>query len=211
MAKRSVIVVVLFIGLVGIWIGGCETQEQKVERLITELGHKETKDRKNAARALGSIGEGAVDAVPALIQLLQDQDEDPRVRLKAEWALGKTGVPEAIKAVEYAVQRRKAKKLIKELQDQNPEVRANALHKLVEIGEDAVPALIQALQDQDSNVRNNAARALGSIGEGAVDAVPALIQLLKDQDEWVRINAAWALEEIKKFLPEATDGEDFDF
>ena len=103
MAKRSVIVVVLFLGLVGIWIGGCETQEQKVERLITELGHKETKDR------------------------------------------------------------------------------------------------------------NNAARALGSIGEGAVDAVPALIQLLKDQDEWVRINAAWALEEIKKFLPEATDGEDFDF
>ena len=76
---------------------------------------------------------------------------------------------------------------------------------------DAVPALIQALQDQDSNVRNNAARALGSIGEGAVDAVPALIQLLKDQDEWVRINAAWALEEIKKFLPEATDVEDFDF
>ena len=90
MAKRSVIVVVLFIGLVGIWIGGCQTQEQKVERLITELGHKETKDRKNAARALGSIGEGAVDAVPALIQLLQDQDEDPWVRLNAEWALFRT-------------------------------------------------------------------------------------------------------------------------
>ena len=82
---------------------------------------------------------------------------------------------------------------------------------MVEIGEDAVPALIQALQDQVSNVRNNAARALGSIGEGAVDAVPALIQLLKDQDEWVRINAAWALEEIKKFLPKTTDNADFDF
>jgi hypothetical protein len=54
-AKRSVIVVVLFIGLVGIWIGGCETQEQKVERLITDLGHKETNVRNNAARALGSI------------------------------------------------------------------------------------------------------------------------------------------------------------
>ena len=83
MAKRSVIVVVLFIGLVGIWIGGCQTQEQKVERLITELGHKETKDRNNAARALGSIGEGAVDALPALIQLLQDQDE--WVRINAAW------------------------------------------------------------------------------------------------------------------------------
>ena len=85
MAKRSVIVVVLFIGLVSIWMGGCQTQEQKVERLITELGHKETKDRKNAARALGKIGEGAVDALPARIQLLKDQDE--WVRINAAWAL----------------------------------------------------------------------------------------------------------------------------
>ena len=83
MAKRSVIVVVLFIGLVGIWIGGCETQEQKVERLITELGHKETKVRANAAEALSYIGE---DAVPALIQTLKDQDED--VRYLAAEALG---------------------------------------------------------------------------------------------------------------------------
>ena len=76
---------------------------------------------------------------------------------------------------------------------------------------DAVPALIQALKDENKDVRVNAAVALGQIGEGAKDVVPALIQALKDQDEWVRINAAWALEEIKKFLPEATDGEDFDF
>ena len=85
MVKKSATVMFLFVGLFGIWMGGCETQEQKVERLITELGHKETKDRKNAARALGSIGEGAVDAVPALIQLLKDQDE--WVRINAAWAL----------------------------------------------------------------------------------------------------------------------------
>ena len=36
MTKKSVVVTVLFVGF-GIWIGGCQTQEQKVERLIGEL------------------------------------------------------------------------------------------------------------------------------------------------------------------------------
>jgi hypothetical protein len=31
---RSTIVMFLFVGLVGIWMGGCETQDQKVEKLI---------------------------------------------------------------------------------------------------------------------------------------------------------------------------------
>ena len=34
---RSITVMFLFVGLVGIWMGGCETQEQKVERLIKAL------------------------------------------------------------------------------------------------------------------------------------------------------------------------------
>ena len=93
MAKRSVIVVVLFIGLVSIWMGGCQTPEQKVERLIKKLGHKKAKVRANATEALSNIGE---DAVPALIQALQDQD----VRINAVQALGKIGTPEALKAVE---------------------------------------------------------------------------------------------------------------
>ena len=33
MAKKSVVVMVLFAGLFGIWMSRCETQEQKVERL----------------------------------------------------------------------------------------------------------------------------------------------------------------------------------
>ncbi|MFP6724448.1 MAG: HEAT repeat domain-containing protein [Candidatus Poribacteria bacterium] len=68
---RSTIVMFLFVGLVGIWMGGCETQDQKVEKLIQQL--KEDNDW-HAAEALGSIGEGAVDAVPALIQALKDQN-----------------------------------------------------------------------------------------------------------------------------------------
>ena len=43
-------------------------------------------------------GEGAIDAVPALIHLLQDRDVD--VRRDAAGALGQIGTPEALKAVE---------------------------------------------------------------------------------------------------------------
>ena len=49
---RSTIVMFLFVGLVGIWMGGCETQDQKVEKLIQQL--KEDNDW-HAAEALGSI------------------------------------------------------------------------------------------------------------------------------------------------------------
>jgi len=54
--------------------------------------------RYRAAQALGEIGEGAKDVVPALIQALQDQDD--RVRALAAETLERIGTPEALKAVE---------------------------------------------------------------------------------------------------------------
>ena len=102
----------LFVGLFGIWMGGCETQEQKVERLIKQLGHKKVKVRVSAARALGLglIGEGAVDAVPALIKALQD----PEVRWYAAGALGSIRSKDAVPS------------LIQVLQDKDEYVRVDA-------------------------------------------------------------------------------------
>ena len=97
---RSATAMFLFVGLFGIWMGGCQTQEQKeIKRLIGELQDQDEDSsvRSNAAIALGRIGGGAVDAVPALIQLLQDQSSD--VRLNAAVALKNIGTPEALKAV----------------------------------------------------------------------------------------------------------------
>ena len=86
----------LFVWLVGIWMGGCQTQEQKVERLIKQLWDQNLEVRRDSVWALGKIG--SVDAVPALIQVLQDEGMD--VRINAVEALENIGTPEALKAVE---------------------------------------------------------------------------------------------------------------
>ena len=153
---RSTTVMFLFVGLFGIWMGGCQTQEQKeIKRLIKQLGHKNSDVRMTAAGALGSIG--TKDAVPALIQALQDQDK--WVRVSVSGALGKIGTPEAIKTAVSV--------LVQLLQNQDVSVRANAVYTLGSIEEgaiDAVPDLIQALQDPHEEVRGNVVQALEKIG-----------------------------------------------
>ena len=72
--------------------------KEKVESLIQQLGSGEASIRRNAAIALGQIGEPAKNAVPALVKALHDEDED--VRFEAVSALKKIGTPEAMKAVE---------------------------------------------------------------------------------------------------------------
>ena len=68
------IITTMFLFVVfGLLVYADETQEQQVERLIKLLQDQNGDVRKNAASTLGSIGEGAMNAVPALIQLLQDQ------------------------------------------------------------------------------------------------------------------------------------------
>ena len=54
---RPTIVMYVFVGLVGMWIGGCESQEQKVENLIKKLGYKKGGVRINEAEALKAVKE----------------------------------------------------------------------------------------------------------------------------------------------------------
>ena len=54
---RPTIVMYVFVGLVGMWIGGCESQEQKVENLIKKLGYKKGGVRISEAEALKAVKE----------------------------------------------------------------------------------------------------------------------------------------------------------
>jgi len=201
---RLTITMFLFVRFFGLLACGEEAQEQQLERLIRELQDADSDVRSNAAMALGEIGPEAKDAVPTLIQLLQNEDAEGFVRANAALALGQIG-----KGAEDAVP-----VLIQALRDQDKYVRRDAAGALEEIGtpraiksakdhyrmvvtlgwigsEDEVPALIQALQNEDKDVRVNAVVTLGQIE--SEDVVPVLIEALQDQDEWVRVNAAWAL------------------
>ena len=73
---RLAMAMVLFVGLFGMWISGCQTPEQKVAKLIKKLQHKNPKVRVNAALALGQIGS-------------ELQDQNDWVRAAAVLALDK--------------------------------------------------------------------------------------------------------------------------
>ena len=69
-----------------------------VPSMIQALQHQDKWVLRNAAKALGFVGEGAVDAVPDLKRLLED--ENTFVRANAAWALKQIVTPDAIKAEE---------------------------------------------------------------------------------------------------------------
>ncbi len=89
------------------------------------------------------------------------------------------------------------KKLLKDLKDGDPEVRAESARELgVKGDKDAVPHLMEALKDDDPLVRANTALALGHL-DRSKETVGSLLRLLKDESWVVRHDAAIALGELK--------------
>ncbi len=147
-----------------------EIGEQSVEQLLKALESEDPKIRKNAAVALGKIGDSR--AIEPLFMALKDTD-------RATWALAKIGQP--------AIQ-----PLIGALGGEGGEKAASALR---EIGDPAVEFLIEALKDKDPTVRRHAARPLRYMKDAR--SVESLIAALKDESEYVRTTSAWALGLIK--------------
>jgi HEAT repeat protein len=111
----------------------------------------------------------------------------PRARAFAAHALGSvadpTEKPRALRA------------LITGLEDDRPEVRAEAAASLGELKEPgAIPALVKRLDDGVAVVRQNAAIALGSIGHA--DGFEPLRDALRDGPVDLRFQAATSLAEI---------------
>ena len=137
--------------------------------------------RAAVAYALGQIGASDRTAVLALVKSLRDVDW--RVGRDAADALAKISVPTAPSQRLEVVS-----PLIRALEDDNPQVRANIANVLGKIGqplEQILPALIYALDDNQALIRANAADALGETGQSAKQSVPALISAVNDEDQWV--------------------------
>jgi HEAT repeat protein len=181
-----------------------------VEPLIAALKDLSNKERKNAAWALGELGDprgveplmaafeellsGApIYAAEALVKLGDTRAVEPLIvalnrgwkeqAKVAAWALGMLG---DLRAVES---------LIAALKSRDWEVRNNAAEALGKLGDArAVEPLIAALKDENSIVQKLAAELLGMLGDAR--AVEPLIAILKDGDSDVRKGAARALGEL---------------
>lgn len=153
--------------------------------LIKGLSSRITEVWQSATYLLRQMG---ATAVPALLEILSDREQDTRQVIAAR-VLGQIG-PEAVAAVAG---------LVKELACEKTHVRQGAAEALAAIGqtaEPAVPALVNLLADWNPQVRQAAAKSLARVGHAAGVAVPALIQLLTDREDEVRESAVQALAQI---------------
>ena len=146
------------------------------------------KSRKRVALALGKIGPEAKEAVPALIQALNNQNSD--VRCAAVVALSKINPEaksidlEAKEAVPVLVQSTKKKK---NHIDEKSQAQVE--------GPDDISQLIQQLGAIDRSVRDQVRKQIVSVGSLAI---PALKIALKHDNQTIRGYARSALVEIKR-------------
>jgi len=156
--------------------------------LMDMLRHEDASRRRIAVVALGDARSVGRDAIPELVEGLEDKDE--AVRREAARALGKIGATAAVPSLVVA------------LSDAPDDlVRASAAEALGRIGSRAtvaIPALIAALKHADDGVCEAAACALVKIG---LPAAPALIEAVTDDDRRLHLRAAAVLTEILTARP----------
>jgi HEAT repeat protein len=159
------------------------------------LDGKEPRIRRNAAFALGKLGNQAAGAIASLKKRLGD-DSAAEVREAAAFALGEIG-RESFSSLDDPDL---VDVLAKALEDKEALVRRSAAYALGCLGTSAKGAQAQLeaiLDDMSPGVRQNVAWALGRLGPATV---PSLRKALKDPDLLVRRDAAGSLGQLK---PEA--------
>jgi HEAT repeat protein len=167
------------------------------ESWARDLTSADAEVRHEAIRAIGTFGDDAAEAVPALAGLLESPS--PADRQLASFAL--TKMAPASQAAVGA--------LARALSDDVVEVRMNAALALCRLGQaarPAVPALIAALRRRDNgarvgqfslNVREMTAVALGRASAGTAEGTAALTEALREaRTEGSRVAAARALGEV---------------
>jgi HEAT repeat protein len=131
----------------------------QVRRLFQEADDPEMK--RYLALVLGRTGDR--EALPLLVQALEDEDD--RTRIYALWALGILGDPRAREPLTAA------------LSDPDPGIRKTAAFALGELDDRAViPSLRPLLDDAATDVRWNAALSLARLGSDA--GTPVLESML---------------------------------
>jgi HEAT repeat protein len=157
--------------------------------LVEIIRNRRSSQRYGAIRALGEMGEGARDAVPALLEWLTnpEQDEAP-VSQNCAQSLAKIG----------SAARSAVPTLSRIARDPKAPARHDAIMVLGAVGgDDAVKTLIAVAKDPDWTIREGVVGALGRIGEPAKSAAPVIVESLKDENPEVRYWTVAALPRLK--------------
>jgi len=165
-------------------------QDQTVIRGLSDaLNDEKPLIRARSANGLGKIGPAAREAIPALLDALEDND--PEARLRAALALVAIDKSRAGPAVPILLERARQKPSLL-----SPGIgRIESAQALVRLGrrEDGLAVLFEILQDSHrSDLRPAAAIALGELHEDARQAIPLLVSSL-ERDRPLRRAAARAL------------------
>lgn len=151
-----------------LFLPGAGMETARAEHVLVSAAHDSRPAmRETAVHILGIIGSPV--ATPVLIQALRDPV--PSVRLQAAKALGRTGDPSAVKA------------LLGALHGADEQMGSQIFSALVQLGNDAVPALVEESKSSSAWIRWNCIRSLGEIRDRR--ALPTLVQALGDSDHSV--------------------------
>jgi HEAT repeat protein len=142
---------------------------------VERLGHPVPQTRQEAVQAVTALGPAAADAVPGLLDLLQD--DATTIRLGALAALGQIG-PAAKDAVPT---------LLAALSDTDPQFRGTAVQALGRVGggEQAAIGIARVLVREGANL-HPAIEALRRLGPAAVPALPTLTDGWAERDARTR-------------------------
>ncbi len=134
--------------------------------------------RRKAMVALGSMGERAALAIPALVETLEFE-ESRALREAAGESLGRIGAPAASIMLQY-------------LQHSDPKIRLNVARGLGSkklASEQVVSTLVATLDDPDDEVRLAVCESLAVLTPDASSYAAALVQLLTSPQRQVRMGA----------------------
>lgn len=168
MRKSALLIALPLLFLCSAW---ARADEAEVAKLIEALDTATGAALYATVDDLADHGADAKAAVPALVDLLGDADEN--LRWRAARTLGAIG-PDAAPAVPTLAER---------LSDENPLVRAQSAYALGLIGEaskSVVPQLVKTVGDEDPLVRRAALRALHRIKPDRDVTRPLFLKLLQE-------------------------------
>lgn len=148
--------------------------------------------RRDACRALVSVGPQTQVPIPVLVECLKERQDELAGPVRAWACLSAAAIgPPAMDALPS---------LMDALRDREANVRAAAALALARLGPAAVPILVGGLDHLDREVRAGSAAALGGMGAAARRAVDPLLGAVRDEDAQVSLAAVVALASIARGL-----------